>query len=545
MRKTARLLTLALLAVISNLPTAFAQQPGAVNVRPRVTTSAPSLPIVNVNVDRQRVPLGDLVTFTLSPASIVLNPQYIVTLYFGDGGKTQDRKTTIVHFYRFAGNYRYSVSVSGRDQVKSKVPQVKLSATPLSATIGQTVSFRAELSENYRGIKYRFVFGDGRQTAWQESSQTTHEYVSSITYLAYVDIGTAGAGTSIERIGGSRLAIHILPTAAPLRAVTLTAKPSRIEQRQLVLFTAGHTGNATDPRYRFVFGDKSPPTGWQTSSVTEHRYLAAGAYSAHVEVRVLNDPSAPQVVSSAPAQIKVKAATKQAVSLDANPTSVIENLPVFFRARVEPSGSNIRYRFNFGDGSTTTAWMGKAFETHAYLRAGNYAPYVEIGRATSGPINAIASSSRQVTVTALWPPDAVTSTPTPTPGLSPSNGTPTPTVDKSSSSPGPLIPNIGGTTPSPGEPTPVQEPGGFPPNDWWIYLLIALLLLAGYQTWRWFAAPRPTFQPHLDPGVSQVGTEKPLSIDFQVQLNPDIAAGEYGIKSNEGSFIKSERTSDD
>jgi len=241
--------------------------------------------------------------------------------------------------------------------------------------------------------------------------------------------------------------------------------------------------------------------------------------------------------------IEVRAIGQPAVSLTASPSSVVENLPVFFSARVDVPNRGIRYRFNFGDGSKPGAWTGNAVEAHAYSRAGSYAPYVEIGRATTGPINAIASRSRQVTVTAFLPPDAVTPTPTPIP--SPSMVTPMPTLDTSSPSPGPSIPNIGGTTPSPGEPTPVQKPGGFPPNNWWIYLLIALVLFAGYQTWKWLTAPRPTFHPRLDPGVSQVGAEKPLSIDFQVQLNPDIAAGEYGIKSNEESFIRSERKSDD
>jgi hypothetical protein len=380
--------------------------------------------------------------------------------------------------------------------------------------------------------------------------------------LAYVDIGTAGAGGSIERIGGSvRQAIQILPSRTPLREVTLSAKPSRIDERQLVSFTASLTGNATDSRYRFVFGDKSPATVWQTSSLTEHRYLAAGDYTAHVEVRVPNNPSATQVVSSAPILIKVNPAATPAVSLDANPTSVMENLPVFFRAKVDSPGSNIRYRFNFGDGSTPTAWLGKAFETHAYARAGNYAPYVEIGRATTGPINAIASSSRQVIVSGFLPPGSATPTAspspvsaTPTPSPSPVNATPTPSPSPGSAtgtrdtpSAGSNTSNTRATTASSDGSSNGRTPDGLPgpSNNWWIYLLIALALLAGYQTWKWLTAPRPTFHPRLDPGVSEVGAEKPLSIDFQVQLNPNIAAGEYGIKSNEASFIKSERKSDD
>jgi len=82
-----------------------------------------------------------------------------------------------------------------------------------------------------------------------------------------------------------------------------------------------------------------------------------------------------------------------------------------------------------------------------------------------------------------------------------------------------------------------------PPDYWWIYLLIAALLLAGYQTWKWLTAPRPTFHPRLDPGVSKVETD--LKIEFQIELNPDIAAGDYGVETPAGSIIKSERNSDD
>jgi hypothetical protein len=127
------------------------------------------------------------------------------------------------------------------------------------------------------------------------------------------------------------------------------------------------------------------------------------------------------------------------------------------------------------------------------------------------------------------------------------SGSATPTSDRSSPAAGPNSSNTSSTASSSDGSSPGQTPDGLPPASdyWWIYLLIALALFTGYQTWKWLTAPRPTFHPHLDPGVSAVGVEKPLSIDFQLQLNPDIAAGEYGIKSNEESFIRSERKSDD
>jgi hypothetical protein len=36
-----------------------------------------------------------------------------------------------------------------------------------------------------------------------------------------------------------------------------------------------------------------------------------------------------------------------------------------------------------------------------------------------------------------------------------------------------------------------------------------------------------------------------LAIDFQIQLNPDIAAGDFGLETPTGTFIKSERKVDD
>ena len=543
MRIPPRLPIVSLLVALC-LHTASGQQPGTVNIRQRVASAA-DLPTVNVTVDRNRVPVNDEVTFTLSPAGVVSNQKYTVTLQFGDGTQTQTHATQVIHRYHAPGNYRYSISVTSSDKgrpASSRNPRVSLLATPAAVSTNQTVTFSAQLSEDYPNIKYRFVFADGTETNWQDSPQTKHEYAVPKTYLAYVDIGEGMQG-SVKRVGGSvRKAIEVTEARALSKVtVNLTAKPVKVEERQVVSFTAMVASNNTNVKYRFVFGDKTPATGWQGSPQTKHKYLAAGNYSARVEVRVTNSRSGVQSINSGPLLIEVKATAQQVVSLIANPISVVVGLPVFFRAKIDSPSPNIRYRFNFGDGSTPTAWTGKAVETHAYSRAGNYAPYVEIARATSGPINAIASGARQVTVTGFLPPD----NPTPTP--SPSPGTGTPTLDRSSPSAGPNISNTGGmTSSSDGRPlgqTPAALPR--PSNNWWIYLLIALALFAGYRGWKWLTAPRPTFHPRFDPGVSQVGVEKPLSIDFQVQLNPDIAAGEYGLETNESSFIRSERKSDD
>ena len=226
MRIPACPLIVTLFAVALYLPTAIGQQPGAVNIRPRVATSQPGVPDVRATVDKHRVPLGKEVTFTLSPASVVMNSRYAVTIYFGDGTQQRTRQTQIVHCYCASGNYTYSVLVksSGPPPTPTPtpspsplVPGVKLAAQPTSVTTTQTVNFAAQLSHSYPNIKYRFEFGDGSQTGWQERPQATHTYRSPDTYYTYVDIGAANYG-SVKQVGGSeRKPIQVTTPSQPPR----------------------------------------------------------------------------------------------------------------------------------------------------------------------------------------------------------------------------------------------------------------------------------------------------------------------------------------
>jgi hypothetical protein len=83
-------------------------------------------------------------------------------------------------------------------------------------------------------------------------------------------------------------------------------------------------------------------------------------------------------------------------------------------------------------------------------------------------------------------------------------------------------------------------------NDWWKYLLAALILFVGYQGWKAFYAPRPTLVPKLDPGDSNMGSESgPLGINFQMELNQNVTDGQVAVNTDGGSLIKSERKGDD
>ena len=176
------------------------QQPGTVNVRPRVTANQPGMPEVKVTADRNRVPLGDEVTFTLSPARVLTDPRYKVTLFFGDGGRQVMRQPQTIHPYKAAGTFTYSILVEPASLSTPTptplpaVPNVKLSVTPASVEVNRSVSFRAELSRAFPNLRYKFAFADGSDTGWQAESYATHAYRSPNTYQPYVEIGIFANG---------------------------------------------------------------------------------------------------------------------------------------------------------------------------------------------------------------------------------------------------------------------------------------------------------------------------------------------------------------
>ena len=440
------------------------QSPRIVNVRPRVQAAQPGVPTVKATVDRKRVPLGDEVTFTLTPASVVLNPRYIVTIYFGDGTSQRVRQTEVVYLYRAAGTYTYSILVESAGPPAQDIPRVTLSAYPTPVATESPVTFTAQLSNSYPNIKYRFVFGDKNQTQWQDAPQTTHAYKAAGGYQAFVDIGAIGGG-GVKPLGGSvRQPIEVTsPSLRPL-AVTLSATPRSVEVKQPTTFVARVDSSDPNIRYRFDFGDGSGSTGWQVSPQTTHIYYVRGIYPARVDVQVINSRAGPQTTSSNPLPIEVKLPAPQ----------------------TPPSGPKV-----------------------------------------SPPI----------------------ASPTPTPAP-PASGTPSTTP---STTPGTTTSTGGGgtslsPTPSPSgtqTPTPPANGRGLLDN-WWKYLLpLALILLVGYQGWKYFFAPRPTLVPNVDPGESHLGSEGgPLAINFQMELNPNVTDGEVTVNTDGGSLIKSERKSD-
>ncbi len=296
----------------------FTQQPAsqdpAVNIQTGGGRSNDGNAVI-VSVDRTRVRVGELVVFTLTPAAVVLNPRYAVTVDFGDGNRRQVRSTQVRYRYAATGHYKVYASVVGserysdpdpKDPVGIGVPRVTLIVDPSRTTAGQSVNFRAQLSSSYPNLRYRFSFGDGSSTEWQTSADARHTFQSVGTYAAFVDIGS-GVG-SIKPLGGS-VRQKVSVTALPLGPVGLVANPSSVATGIPVTLTARVASTDPSVRYRFGFGDRTPAGVWQSSSQTTHAYSTAGNFAPYVEIGLASNGS-PTPVASARTSIQI---TKAAV----------------------------------------------------------------------------------------------------------------------------------------------------------------------------------------------------------------------------------------
>jgi hypothetical protein len=474
MRLQNHILVLSLCVVAFCVPVATAQQPPTLNLKQGINGSEPGAPIVNVTVDRRRVPLGTIVTFTLSPAHVVRSSRYSVTLKFGDGKQQSVRATEISHLYQAVGTYFYSVQVKSIRQP----PQVGLSAGPVPVSAGQPVSFSAQLSWSYPNIQYRFSFGDGIASAWQDYAKANHAYQSEGRYSAYVDIrdGTQPLG------GSTRKEIEVTGTTKPFR-VEMTANPITAKARRPVTFVARALPAGGNTRYRFEFGD-SQFSAWQANALATHVYSKSGNYRARVEAS-RSDSGRSSSASSAPTLIAIQGPPTPNPSPGPTPRPSPQPTPTSSPSPVgSPSPTN-----------------------------------------NSSPSSSPASSPSPFGSTSPSPDGSTSPGPT---GTAQNGG------GSSSSSPG------GNSSPGSGALS-NGEPGGFGfPNNWWKYLLIAaLILFLIYQVSGLLFVARPAFTPFADQGVSTVAnSERGLPIDFQLLLNRNVSTGTYEVETSEPRFVK-------
>jgi hypothetical protein len=197
--------------------------------RPKVTLNASPVPAKET----------ETVKFSAQLSSPYPNIQY--RFVYGDGSSSSwQASPQSDHSYKRAGNYSAYVDISdsksriggsSRKQVTVNSGEkliVSLAATPLPAPSGKPITFTASTSPARAGTRYRFNFGDGRQSSWQTNPFAQHTYTSAGRYPAYVQVSQFlnNQSTTMSPVLNVRSVADQTPDPRPSPSVQPTPDPS-------------------------------------------------------------------------------------------------------------------------------------------------------------------------------------------------------------------------------------------------------------------------------------------------------------------------------
>jgi len=300
--------------------------------------------------------LGQTTAYSTSVSTVPPgDPTILYSWSFGDGSTSSGLTQT--HQYLNPGLYTTTVTatnVAGRAVVSPTVvvysqPTVTLT-TDSPYWLGQTTLYTASAVTVPAGdpsITYLWDYGDG---SGGTGMTQTHRYASSGLYTTTVTATNAAGQNTASRA----VIVYSAPT------ITLsTSSPNWLGQGT-VFTTNVTTAPASDPTitYRWDFGD----SGTSTASNPGHTYLTAGTYT---------------VVYTATNAAGRDVATRTVIVYNAPSVSLSTNSPnwlgqgTIFTTSVTtiPAGDpTVTYRWNFGDGGTSTA----SNPGHTYNAAGTY-----------------------------------------------------------------------------------------------------------------------------------------------------------------------------
>jgi large repetitive protein len=237
-------------------------------------------------------------------------------------------------------------------------PIVTAAATLTSGPAPLTVSFTGSATDPDGSILgYAWTFGDGTGSILQNPS---HTYSSAGSYTARLTVTDDRSGTSSAAIQIVVQPSGTAPNQPPTASVSATPSMGHVP------LSVSFTGSGTDPdgtivAYSWNFGDGTS-SAQQSPTKT---YSAQGTYTA--ALTVTDNKGA---TGSRSAQITVLPANAlPVVTAAASPTKGSPPLTVSFTAQAtDGDGAIASYRWNFGDGTTSSA----PNVNHVYSIRGTY-----------------------------------------------------------------------------------------------------------------------------------------------------------------------------
>jgi PKD repeat protein len=218
--------------------------------------------------------------------------------------------------------------------------------------------------------RYTFTYGDGTSASWWSwsGSTFTHDYADTGTYIATLDqiviIFDSVSGYT-DTICNTTTSDTIDIQYAPCASVIDTSYATISTTEQIIDFSAYAPSGSSISYYSWTFGDGTT----STLSAPAHTYTSDGYY----HVTLLDSAGGCGYVNS----IYVFVTSIYDCSVDtAHAYAAVSGSTVNFSCSNTPAtfGSECRYSWTFGDGSTSTA----ANPAHTYTIGGTYTATVTV-----------------------------------------------------------------------------------------------------------------------------------------------------------------------
>ena len=369
-------------------------------------------PDVFLFANPEKVGVDDDIVFTARPMSYATTPRELLEIRIDvDGDEVWDIPWTtgreFVHAYSLTGTYTPTIEVydpgvnlyttvvgvfvedpkrpGSRDEgevgrisvVEGTTPLAGLYVYPSITTLGSTVTLDAGPSK--RAKQYRFdANGDGIwDSPWQTEPAFSYRYTQDGDFTARVQVKSSAGGTDVTQ---RRVSIVAPSAIGPNASLSVTNRTNSALKNMGVQWdamrfdaTATRDDNSSFSSLSARF-DFDGDSAWDTPYgplTAEHRYAAAGDYTAKVQVR---DEQGTTDTTSV--FVRIIENTAPVASL-----SVPESARIHTRVRLSAADSRdaqsgtsgLTYRFDAnGDGKWDTQWQPASSTTFIYSTPGTY-----------------------------------------------------------------------------------------------------------------------------------------------------------------------------
>ncbi len=264
---------------------------------------------VQLTVTPDRVKEGQTVLLQTEFKSTIQNIRY--RFFFGENPTSYSQWTPspgISHGYPAEGTYKVFAEIGAmannrvRLLTRSVTREVIVDAEPAPQTQG--VKLIADRTQAYTGEQFRFTlspseavlnnaikiffdFGDGNRIEREPGTYVvTHRYKDAGHYTVIAIIRSVPTVTHVAPIPAIENTVDVQVDNVPLKV-----DPVNTETGETITFEVGFRTDDPQIRYRFVFGDNSPPSEWISDPITTHRYSSSGSYHTYAEIATRSDTS--------------------------------------------------------------------------------------------------------------------------------------------------------------------------------------------------------------------------------------------------------------